>query len=113
MKKTHILQNSIVLRDENNMRAVDMPRGTEVVILHAFDEESYSEGKAVVIFDGKEAVTVAANIVHEKKLTLKQHQDLCPKHANELWSTFPYETIIMKRVYTKEECDACKEEFHG
>jgi len=111
MKKTHILNDTIILTDQHGLPAIEMLEGTEVTILHEMDHKDYLDNKAVVIFDGKESMTVAAGLVDEKKLVLKQHQSLCPYHANELWSTFSNETIIMKRVYTKEECDRCKEEF--
>ncbi|ANH50757.1 hypothetical protein SALINJAH_200 [Bacillus phage SalinJah] len=111
MKKTHILNTHIKLTDSRNLPAAYMPEGTEVAILHEFETEDYNGGKAVVIFDGKEAITVSIKLVEEKKLELKQYQHLCPKHANEMWQNFPDQTLIMQRVFTKEECDQCKEEF--
>ncbi|AGI12150.1 hypothetical protein BCPG3_139 [Bacillus phage BCPG3] len=111
MKKTHILQDSITLVDSNGLPAISMSKGQEVAILLEFDSSEYKGDKAVVIFDGKEAMTVASCLVDEKQLELKQYQHLCPKHANDMWQNFPDQTLIMKRVFTKEECDQCKEEM--
>ncbi len=111
MKKTHIMQGDVILKDLNNLPSVKIRKGDEVAILHEFAENTYDSGIAVVVFDGKEAITVAKTLVEEKKIELKQHQSLCPYHAKELWNMFPDSTILMRRVYTKEECDQCKEEM--
>jgi hypothetical protein len=68
MKKAVLLQDVELYEDE--VVSVFIEEGTVCDVLLEYDNPAYFGGKAVVIFDGKEALSVSKRIVREVEVYL-------------------------------------------